>query len=74
MSAITRAFGKRMRQLRRERGLAQDRLAAQAGLSASYVGFIERGERNPTLETIYKLARVLGVAPKELLDFKLRRR
>jgi len=38
------------------------------------VGFIERGERNPTLETICKLARVLGVAPKELLDFKLRRR
>lgn len=65
-----RAFGKRLRQLRQAKGLAQDRLAVQAGLSASYVGFLERGERNPTLKTIGKLAKVLGVEPKELLDFR----
>ena len=63
-----------MRELRLEKGLAQDRLAAKAGLSASYVGFIERGDRNPTLETICKLAVALEVAPKELLDFPMRLR
>lgn len=51
------------------KGLAQDKLAMKAGLNTSYVGFIERAQRNPTLETINKLASALDVEIQELFDF-----
>ncbi len=66
---IKKVFGKRLRELRKEKGLAQDKLAAKAGLNPSYVGFIERAERNPTLETIYKLSIALDVPIQDLFDF-----
>jgi len=65
---IKKAFGKRLRELRQAKGLAQDQLAIKAGLNPSYVGFIERGERNPTLQTIWKLAQALRVDLKEFFE------
>jgi transcriptional regulator with XRE-family HTH domain len=45
-------FGKRVRELRKERGLSQVELASKVGIDRSYMGFLERGERNPSLEMI----------------------
>ncbi len=55
-------FGRRVRALRVERGWSQEGLAERAGLHWTYVGGIERGERNPALDNINRLARALGVS------------
>ncbi|HZC54300.1 MAG TPA: helix-turn-helix transcriptional regulator [Mycobacterium sp.] len=57
------AFGSRVRALRTERGWSQERLAHQAGLDRTYVGSVERGERNIALDNIWLLADTLGVTP-----------
>lgn len=63
------AFGRRLRKVRESRGWSQERLAAKVGLDRSYVGGVERGERNISLENICKLAAALDVKPVELLNF-----
>jgi transcriptional regulator with XRE-family HTH domain len=61
-------FGKRVRALRLERGLSQEKLAELADLHRNYVGGIERGERNVGLLNIVVLARALKVKPAKLLE------
>ena len=65
--AIRRDFGLRVRALRNTRGLSQEALADIAGLHRTYIGSVERGERNVTLSNIYALADALGVPAQELL-------
>lgn len=60
-------FGDRMRELREKAGLTQEALADAADLHWSYVGQIERGERNLTYKNVLKLARGLSVAPAMLV-------
>jgi transcriptional regulator with XRE-family HTH domain len=62
-------FGRRLRQLRLNAGLSQEELADKAGLDRSYVGGVERGERNISLENICKIAAALESPPERLLDF-----
>lgn len=62
------AFGERLRELRTERGWSQEAFAHEAGLDRTYVSGIERGRRNPTLDTIYQLAAALHVHPRDLLS------
>ncbi len=62
-----RQFGRRVRALRTERGLSQEALADLAGIHRTYVGSVERGERNMALDNIHALADALGVAAGELL-------
>ncbi|HZU12269.1 MAG TPA: helix-turn-helix transcriptional regulator [Chloroflexota bacterium] len=60
-------FGTRLRELRQERNISQEELAARAGLDRTYVSSCERGRRNIGLENLYRLAKALGVSPADLL-------
>lgn len=61
-------FGERLKELRHLAGISQEELADRAQLDRSYVGSVERGERNVSLENICKLARALAIEPSRLFD------
>ncbi|WP_368865488.1 helix-turn-helix domain-containing protein [Stenotrophomonas maltophilia] len=61
-------FGHRVREIRISKGLSQERLAFSSGLDRSYVGGVERGQRNVSLLNIIKLAAALNVEPRELFS------
>lgn len=63
------SFGKRLRYLRKQKGLSQEALAHEAELDRSYVGGVERGEYNISLLNICILAAALNLPPAELLRF-----
>lgn len=66
---ILNQFGKKIQSLRKQRNLSQESLAHHIGVHRTYMGFIERGERNPTLLNIYKLSRALQVTLPDLFMF-----
>lgn len=68
MTSVKVRFGRRVREARRRKGWSQERLAEECGLHRTYVGGIERGERNPSLVNIVRLAETLGVSPGTLLS------
>lgn len=61
------AFGKAVRAVRMEQGIAQEELAALAGIERSHMGKIERGEHMPTLALILKIALALKISSAELM-------
>lgn len=61
-------FGLRLAEVRRARGLSQERLALESGIARSYLGGVERGQRNIALLNIYRLADALEVPPTSLLE------
>ncbi len=62
-------FGERVRAERLRRALSQEELATKAGVHRTYIGMIERGEKNITLMNIEKISRGLGVRARDLIDF-----
>jgi transcriptional regulator with XRE-family HTH domain len=62
-------FGLRLRQLRRQNNITQERLAESIGVSVDLISNIERGINAPSFETLEKLAEILDVPVKELFDF-----
>ncbi len=62
-------FGKRLAEMRRQKGWSQEKLALESGLARSYLGGVERGQRNIAVVNICKLAQALGVEPAELMRF-----
>lgn len=63
-------FGKRIRQLRHDKKLSQEKLAEITGFHRTYIGMIERGERNPSLVNIKRFADVFGLLLEELFRRK----
>jgi transcriptional regulator with XRE-family HTH domain len=61
------ALGREIRRHRKALGLSQEVLAERAGLHRNYVGFLERGERNPSATTLFVLARALQVRVADLV-------
>lgn len=61
-------FGNRVRELREAKGLSQEELADLGRIHRTYLGGIERGERNPTLLSLLKLAKALDISPAKLLE------
>ncbi|EGQ7905445.1 helix-turn-helix transcriptional regulator [Vibrio alginolyticus] len=67
MKDLAKKFGDNVRSIRKDRGISQDKLALAADIDRSYVGRIERGEVNITLEKAYKIAQVLSCDIRDLL-------
>ena len=65
---VQKQFGARVRELRKQRELSQESLALACDLDRTYIGGVERGERNISLINIYKIAEALSVPAKDLLD------
>jgi transcriptional regulator with XRE-family HTH domain len=65
---VQKQFGTRMRALRQQRGLSQEELAFSCDLDRTYIGSVERGERNISLVNIHTIAAALGVSPKEFFN------
>ncbi len=63
-------FGDKIRELRKEKGLSQEQLSFKADLHRTYIGMIERAEKNITLVNIEKIANALDVSINDLLKFK----
>ncbi|PZU06538.1 helix-turn-helix transcriptional regulator [Sphingomonas sp.] len=63
-----RAFGRCLKHKRKDAGLTRADLSRRAGISASYLASIERGSANPTLDTMVKLADVVGSGVAEMLS------
>lgn len=61
-------FGQRVRALRQAKGFSQESFAAECGLDRTYMGGIERGERNLALLNIDRIAQTLGISISELTD------
>ena len=68
MSPTARQFGKRLRVLREAAGKSQGDLAGTAGLSRTYLNQLEAGRRDPSLSTLTRLARALGVKLETLIS------
>lgn len=65
--AIRTGFGKLLREKRLDLGISQGELAFRSGLHRTYVGSVERGERNLSLENIFVFAKTLGCHPHDLI-------
>ena len=64
---LAQAFGQVLRERRLAAGLSQEKLALEAEVDRTFVSLLERGGRQPTLSTLWRLAAALGVAPTELV-------
>jgi transcriptional regulator with XRE-family HTH domain len=70
MKMIEKQFGQRVRKLRLARKVSQEQLAFKASMHRTYLGGIERGERNPSLKNIAAIADALGITLSELFSFE----
>ena len=65
---ILKRFGEKVRLLRKAKGLSQESFASECGLDRTYVGGIERGERNVALRNLEAIAAALGITLAQLMD------
>jgi transcriptional regulator with XRE-family HTH domain len=65
---LPKILGRNVRAARLQRGLSQEAVALEAEMKRGYVSDLERGTRNPGVKAIARLARALGVSPRDLLE------
>ena len=65
---VAEAFGQILRDCRRKAGISQEELAGRANVDRTYVSLLERGLRQPTLDSLFRLAHALGVAPATMVS------
>ncbi len=65
---IRKRFGEQVRKIRLIQGISQENLAERANLHRTYIGSVERGERNISLLNIIEIAKALHVSPSKLLE------
>ncbi len=68
MSEITKLVGQRIRNYRNQLGLSQEKLAEMSGCHHTYIGQLERGEKNATIESIAKISAALKISLSELFE------
>ena len=68
---VMNATAERIRHLRKQRDISQEELALRAGINTVYYGQIERGQKCPTVDTLYKIAAALEIPLHNLLCFEL---
>lgn len=62
-----RVFGQVLQEIRQKRGLSQEQLGFESGYHRTYISLIERGQKSPSLNTIFQLAKTLKITPSNLL-------
>jgi len=67
---VRKFLGQRLRELRKERGLAQERLGERSGLSGKFIGEVERGEKSISIDSLYRVAAALAVPLGHLTDVR----
>lgn len=66
-TSLEKAFGAILKKYRVEKKLSQQTVAYESGLDRTYISLLERGERNPTITTVFALAQCLGKKPSEFI-------
>jgi transcriptional regulator with XRE-family HTH domain len=69
-TSATQKLGKRLKQLRLESNLTQEKLAIATGLSQTYISGVESGIRNPSYKTLDKIAKALSISVSDITNFK----
>ena len=69
---VRKFLGQRLRALRKQRGLSQERLGERAGLSGKFIGEVERGEKSISIDSLYRVSVALEVPLRELTDVRER--
>ena len=64
---LERLFGQVLQQLRHKRGLSQEKLGFESDYHRTYISQLERGQKNPSLKAIFRLAKALGVKPSGMI-------
>ena len=68
MESVKQIIGNNIRTYRKEKGFSQEELAEKAALHRTYIGSVERGERNISVENIVSIARALHILPQKLFE------
>ena len=71
MTDVKRLIGDRIRQLRKEKGLSQEKLGYESELHCTHIGSIERGQKNFSIDTLIKVAKGLNVEVADLFNFPM---
>ncbi len=64
---LERLFGRILQELRTQRGLSQEKLGFESNYHRTYISQLERGQKNPSLKAIVRLAEALGIRPSEMI-------
>jgi len=67
---VRKFLGQRLRALRKQRGLSQERLGDRAGLSGKFIGEVERGEKSISFDSLYRVSVALEISMRELTDVR----